>query len=128
MELEELYGDMPELKVAEALDDDGDGLPDAQAWRGVQESARERAEAGLGGPAPGRFAAAARRAERVFALDLLYRRRGAADAENPWARAAEAEEARLRALANGTESIDASGDGVVISKPARVFNSTGVLA
>ena len=32
------------------------------------------------------------------------------------------------ALASGTEAIDASEDGVVISKPARIYNTQGVMS
>ena len=65
---------------------------------------------------------------RVFLLDLLHRRHGDADDANPWARRAAEEAARLRALASGTEAIDASEDGVVISKPARIYNTQGVMS
>ena len=41
---------------------------------------------------------------------------------------AEEEAARLRALASGTEAIDSTTDGVIISKPAKVYNSLGVLS
>ena len=64
----------------------------------------------------------------MFLLDLLHRRRGIADEANPWAGLAAEEAARLRALAGGTEQIDASTDGVVISKPARIYNSLGVMS
>ena len=40
----------------------------------------------------------------------------------------EAQEARLRALAAGTESIDGTTDGVVISKPAKIYNALGVMS
>ena len=61
-------------------------------------------------------------------MDILYRRRGVADDSNPWAKLADEQEARLRALASGTEAIDASTDGVIISKPAKIYNSLGVLS
>ena len=64
----------------------------------------------------------------MFLLDLLYRRHGDADEKNPWSRIAQEQEARLRALASGTEAIDGSSDGVVISKPAKVYNSLGVMS
>ena len=67
-------------------------------------------------------------AGRVFLLDILYRRHGDADDANPWARRADEEAARLRALASGTEAVDASADGVVISKPARIYDTPGVMS
>ena len=126
--IDDLIGDMPEQKIIEALDDDGDGLADESAFRAVLASANERAAAIFGGNVPPQYSVAAGHAVRVFCLDLLYRRRGTADEANPWTKLAEAQEARLRALAAGTEAIDASTDGVVISKPAKIYNSTGVMS
>jgi hypothetical protein len=51
-----------------------------------------------------------------------------ADDSNPWAKLADEQEARLRALASGTEAIDATTDGVIISKPAKIYNSLGVMS
>ncbi|MBQ3345446.1 MAG: hypothetical protein IJG84_26385 [Kiritimatiellae bacterium] len=126
--IEDLSGDMPEQKIVESLDDDGDGFADETAFRAVVASANERAAAIFGGDVPAQYAVAAARAVRVFALDLLYRRRAVPDESNPWAKLAEAQEARLRALASGTEAIDGSSDGVVISKPAKIYNSLGVMS
>ena len=126
--IDDLAGDMPEQTLIQALDDDRDGLADEKAFRAALASANARAEAIFGGAAPAQYATAVDYAVRVFLLDLLYRRHGDADEKNPWAKQAEAQEARLRALANGTEAIDGTTDGVVISKPARIFNSTGVLS
>lgn len=126
--IEDLAGDMPARKITEALDDDGDGAADAKAFAAALASANGRADAVFGGSVPERYAAAARYAVRVFLLDTLYRRRHTPDSENPWARLAEAQEARLRALASGTEAIDAASDGAVIEKPAHIYNSTGVLS
>lgn len=126
--IEDLTGDMPEQKIIEALDDDGDGIADETAFRAVLASANERAAAIFGGEVPAQYSVAAGHAVRIFALDLLYRRRGVADEANPWSKLAEEEATRLRALASGTEAIDASSDGVVISKPARVYNTLGVIS
>ena len=127
----DLAGDMPEQKIVESLDDDGDGFADETAFRAVVASANERAAAIFGcgpeGPPP-QYSAAVAYAVRVFALDLLYRRRAVADESNPWAKLADEQAARLRALASGTEAIDGSSDGVVISKPAKIYNSLGVMS
>ena len=125
---EELAGFMPISRIVEALDDDGDGIADETAFRAVLASANERAAAIFGGEVPAQYSVAAGHSVRVFALDLLYRRRGVADEANPWSKLAEEEATRLRALASGTEAIDASSDGVVISKPARVYNTLGVIS
>jgi len=126
--IDDLAGDMPEQVLVAALDDDGDSFADAKAFSAALASANARVEAIFGGAVPARFSRAADYAVRVFLLDLIYRRHGDSDEKNPWARRAEDEAGRLRALASGTESIDASADGVVISKPAKVYNSLGVMS
>ena len=126
--IDDLTGDMPEQKLIEALDDDQDGLADEKAFDAALASANVRAEALFGGAVPAQYSTAADYAVRVFMLDILYRRRGVADESNPWAKIADAQEARLRALASGTEAIDATTDGVIISKPAKIYSSTGVLS
>ena len=126
--IDDLAGDMPEQMIIAALDDDRDGIADERAFDAALASASERAEAIFGGPIPAQYSVAADYAVRVFLLDLLYRRHGDDDGKNPWAKLAAEQEARLRALANGTEAIDATTDGVVISKPAKVYNSTGVMS
>ena len=126
--IDDLTGDMPEQILIQALDDDRDGLADEKAFRAALASANERAEAIFGGAVPAQYAQPVDYAVRVFLLDLLYRRHGDDDGKNPWAKPAEAQEARLRALAAGTESIDGTTDGVVISKPAKIYNALGVMS
>ena len=126
--IDDLSGDMPEQMIIAALDDDRDGFADEKAFRAALASANARAEAVFGGAVPEQYQTAADYAVRVFLLDILYRRQGDGEEKNPWARLAEAQEARLRALASGTEAIDGSSDGVVISKPAKIYNSLGVMS
>ena len=126
--IDDLAGDMPEQMIIAALDDDRDDVADGKAFDAALASANARAEAIFGGAVPKRYSATADYAVRVFLLDLLYRRRRTPEGENPWARQAEAQEARLRALAAGTEAIDGTADGAVIEKPAHIYNSTGVLS
>ena len=126
--IDDLAGDMPEEMIIAALDDDRDGFADEKAFGAALASANARAEAIFGGAVPAQYATAADYAVRVFLLDLLYRRRRTPDGENPWAKLADEQEARLRALASGTEAIDATTDGAVIEKPAHIYNSTGVLS
>ena len=124
----DLVGDMPEAMIVEALDDDSDGFADEAAFNAALKSANERAEAVFGGPVPARYAKAADYAVRVFLLDLIHRRHGDADDKNPWASIAAEQVERLRALASGTESIDATTDGAVIAKPAKIYNTLGVMS
>ena len=126
--IDDLVGDMPEAMIVEALDDDRDGFADDKAFQAALASANARAEAVFGGAVPARYARAADYAVRVFLLDLIHRRHGDADDKNPWASLAEEQVARLRALASGTESIDATSDGAVIAKPAKIYNTLGVLS
>ena len=126
--IDDLTGDMPEQKLIEALDDDQDGFADEKAFAAALASANARAEAIFGGAVPAQYSSSADYAVRVFLLDILYRRRGVADDSNPWAKLADEQEARLRALASGTEAIDATTDGVIISKLAKIYNSLGVLS
>ena len=126
--IDDLTGDMPEQKLIEALDDDQDGFADEKAFAAALASANARAEAIFGGAVPAQYSSSADYAVRVFLLDILYRRRGVADDSNPWAKLADEQEARLRALASGTEAIDATTDGVIISKPAKIYNSLGVMS
>ena len=125
---DDLTGDMPETVLIAALDDDRDGLADEKVFRAALASANARAEAIFGGAVPAQYATAADYAVRVFLLDILYRRHGDADEKNPWAKIAEAQEARLKALAAGTESIDGTTDGAVIAKPAKIYNALGVMS
>ena len=126
--IDDLVGDMPEQMIVAALDDDRDGFADEKAFDAALASANARADAIFGGAVPPQYATASDYAVRVFLLDLLNRRHGDADGSNPWAAMAEAQEARLRALASGTESIDGSTDGAVISKPAKIYNALGVMS
>ena len=126
--IEDLTGDMPEAMIVASLDDDRDGFADDKAFDAALASANARAEAVFGGAVPARYSRAADYAVRVFLLDLLYRRHGDADEKNPWARTAEEQAQRLKALASGTEAIDATSDGAVIAKPAKIYNTTGVMS
>jgi len=125
---DDLAGDMPESALVAALDDDRDGAVDEKAFRAALASANARAEAVFGGDVPARYARAADYAVRIFLLDAIHRRHLDSDSENPWTRHAEKQEARLRALASGTEAIDSSDDGVVIGKPAKVYDARGLLS
>lgn len=126
--IDDLVGDMPERMIVEALDDDGDGFADDSAFNAALKSANARADAIFGGEVPARYARTADYAVRVFLLDLIHRRHGDTDEKNPWARLADQEETRLKGLANGTEAIDATSDGAVIAKPAKIYNTLGVMS
>ena len=121
---------LPPARIAEALDDDGDGLPDAAAWEAVRAGAEERLRA-VFGPAgvPPAQDALAEHARKLFALSCLYARRGLGGDENPFADEARRAEDRLKALAQGDESTDGgSAAPVVIGEPARLSGTGGLMA
>lgn len=126
----ELTGWMPAARIVEALDDDGDGQPDEAAWAAVLAGTEARLSAIFGGAAvPDALAGPADYARRLFALTLLYARRGLADDANPFEAEAQRAEARLRALASGEESGDAAGTSpVIIGSPALFAGTGGLLA
>jgi phage gp36-like protein len=85
--LTDLHGQIPPQFLIQALDDDNDGVVDA--WDGVKQAVQDDVDALL----EGRFAVpltfspmplVIKRACVAFACELCYRRRGTADADNPW--------------------------------------------
>ncbi|MGI5868677.1 MAG: hypothetical protein ACOX9C_04425 [Kiritimatiellia bacterium] len=129
MRMEDLLGEMPLELLAQALDDDGDGLPDAAAWEAVRESAEERLRNCFGGDVPPRHAQAAAYARKLFTLVTLYNRRGHTAEANPYAAAANRAEERLRRLASGEDSTDgAEAVPAFIGEPAKISGTRGLLA
>ena len=116
--------------IAPNVDTTGDGIADEGPFRAALASANARAESIFGGMVPERYAKAADYAVRVFLLDIIYRRKGGSGENDvsPWEKLAAEQAERLRALANGTEAIDNTSDGVVISKPAKIYNTLGVMS
>lgn len=123
----DLSGDMSPANIVQALDDDGDGLADAQAWAQVLAAASERVAQAC--PDAGRLHPdAAAYAGRMFCLESLYARRGFAGDENPYAARAADAERRLRALASGDETTGGDGGAVFVGEPARAAGAKGLLA
>lgn len=127
---EELAGFMPLSRIVEALDDDGDGLADDAAWASVLQAAEDRLATIFGaGGVPAAAGALAEYARKLFALELLYNRRGLAGEDNPYAAEAQRAEARLRALVSGEENTDgASTEPVIIGEPAKIAGTGGLIA
>lgn len=122
----ELAGYLPPQRIVEALDDDGDGRADAKAWAAVRETAEDRLRAIFGArDVPDTFET--EHARKLFALSLLYARRGLGGDENPFEAQAAAAEARLRALAAGEESTDGGSTEPVIIGEKAMFAGTGGL-
>lgn len=126
----ELTAYMAPRLIAEALDDDGDGLPDAAAWEAVHRTADDRLATifGAGGP-PEAARALAEYAWRLFAVSQLYARRGLGGDDNPFEDEARRAEDRLRALASGEEQTDGGAtEPVVIGTPAMFAGTGGLMA
>lgn len=130
IEQSELTGEIPQKFLVEALDDDGDGRADTAEWEKVAASASEAVDALIGS----RYAvplenppALVRRAARIFALEILYGRRGVE--ENPWSDQAKQMRRLLEAVGAGKISLDQSLDQArpavaVITEPGRTTGST----
>lgn len=127
MDWNELTGQMPAAQIVEALDDDGDGIADIDAWAKVQADAEERLHACFGGMVPPAHAVSAAVARKLFLLESLYIRRGITE-NNPFTARAKAEETRLRNLASGDETTSGDSGAVFVGEPAKVSGTKGMMA
>ena len=129
MNKEDLLGDMPLELLNEALDDDGDGQPDASAWVAVCASAEDRLRTAFGGDVPARHAQAASFARKLFLLVILYNRRGHTAEANPYTSAANRAEERLYRIASGEDSVDGgTTEPSFIGEPAKIAGTSGLMA
>lgn len=128
MNWQDLSGEIPLASIEQALDDNGDGAADEEAWTSVQTSAQDRINDAFGGYVPVRYARAAEYARKIFLCEILFRRRGLSGDRNPFSSQATKAEDRLRALANGTDSPEGSGGGTEISEPAKISGTPGLMA
>ena len=115
VELTDLAGSIPAQDLLRALDDDNDQVIDAAVWTQVQADACDEVDALL----EGRFATPItlsplpkilKRAAIAFALEACYRRRGAADEQNPWAVRAAAFRKLLGHIQSGELKLSVSPD------------------
>ena len=119
---------MPLANIVQALDDNGDGEADQDAWASVQQSAEDRISDAFGGSVPERYANAAAYARKVFLLETLFGRRGFSGDKNPFTSRANDAEKRLRLLSTGEKTPEGQGGGTIFSKDAKVANATGLMA
>jgi len=135
VEKADLKGLIPDEYLDEALDDDQSGLPDNGSWAGVAAAVADEIDGRLAAryatpvtPVPALIRAAA----KVFALAILYRRRGSDDKTNPWAEQEKTWKDRLDKIGSGDEPLthDAAAavpSGSVISESSKTFEGSGRL-
>lgn len=97
--------ELPDDFLIEALDDDNDGAADSGAWDLVAAQAGEAVDAYLGAryevPLESPYPPLAKQAAKVFALEILYERRGQTGDKNPAKTRAEEYRRLLRDIAQG---------------------------
>lgn len=128
LDYRDLKGEMPLAAIEQALDDNSDGIADEDAWQSVLAGAEARIDAALGDTDPSLHVKVVDNARRLFCLESLYNRRGFADARNPYTSRASAAEKRLMNLASGDETTSGSAPGMHEGKPAKIANTSGLLA
>lgn len=127
MDWKELAGAMPLKQIEQALDDDGDGIADADAWVLVQSDAEDRIQSCFGGPVPAQHVTATKLPRRLFLLESLFNRRGITEG-NPYTKRAAEAETRLRGLASGEETTSGDSGAVFVGQPAKISGTPGMMA
>ncbi len=132
--LTDLEGSVPPDFLVQALDDDRDGVIDA--WDAVCDQACEAVDGVLGSrfsvpfsPVP----AVVKRAARVFALEIVYLRRGIKGEDNPWTAQADDIRKQLTAISEGKTplgpSIERAQPSVsVVTEPAKTSSANNHLS
>jgi hypothetical protein len=130
----EILAEIPAATLLQALDDDGDGVADANVWDEIATSASMEVYARLspavdlpdptletlGDDVP----YAARAACRVFALEKIFQRRGMGD-KNPWTEQANMWRRKLDRIGLGAEPLSAATRPAPdIPAPTRNFERT----
>ena len=127
MEYEELKGFMPLAQIVEALDDNGDGTADADAWTEVLKAADERVGDAFGGAVPDELADSVGYARKVFCVEILFTRRGFSGDRNPFSSRAKDQESRLRKLASGEDNAAANEGGSYVGTVAKISGTSGMI-
>ena len=137
IDITDITSRLPETHLIEALDDDGDGVIDAGLWDQVAADAGEMVDGFLGQrfavPFSDPLPAVVKFAARIFALEILYERRGMAGDDNPHTSLAKAMRNRLGRIADGEEPLapgkkKAAGSVATITEPARTSSKDGNLS
>lgn len=130
--------ELPTEFLTEGLDDNADGAEDPGLWDALVASASRRVDSRLGQryhvPFTGTIPALVKEAAIIFALDILYRRRGYGTEEsNPWMTASIAMEKKLTRIGNDEEPLtptkqEARPSVSAITEPARTTSHSGYLS
>ena len=135
--LDHIKSRIPEDTLIDALDDDHDGEIDSDVWQAVQDDASNAVDSILGqrfavpfsAPIPPIVVDAA----RIFALEILFQRRGYhTEEDNPWKKDANSYRTKLSRIATSDEpltpTVKGQGSVKVISEPMRTQSSGGSLS
>jgi len=137
VELSQIEGRLPRKHLLEALDDDDDGVIDQTAWELVQADVSLAIEGPLsarfGVPFAAPFPPAVALAARIFALEMLYIRRGTPKDQNPWTEHANAAREKLDKVGAGELSLQAAAREIeasvaAVTEPSRLHDPDGRIA
>ncbi len=132
--MSEMNGLIPVAFLVQALDDDQDGTADATAWTDVLNQVHKL----IDGPLSVRYATPfanplppiVTEAAPILAAELLYKRRGMGDDQNPWVKQATAVRTKLEKIAAGdlplfptTKRVQPSASAV--TEPAKASSRRG---
>lgn len=130
--LADISGRIPTAFLAQALDDDNDGVIDA--WDGVAESVGSYIDGILGTrftvPFESPFPPVVTTAAQVLACEMCYQRRGVSAEQNPWTAQANAIRGVLMKVAEGKAPLApdkqrAKPSGVLIKEESRLYDAAG---
>lgn len=125
----DLDGKIPALLLLQALDDNGDGLADADVWDklvvDVENAINSRLEGNYAIPLAEPIPAIISEAAKVLAAEAIYLRRGLAGDQNPWVKQADAMRKRLEEIGSGDKPLKPGTSpqgpaGVVITETSRL--------
>lgn len=131
VELVDLKDKVPDRDLVQMLDDNKDGVVDADVWAQVQAGVQTEIDGTLGQryevPFAAPIPAVVKLAAKRFAIEAVYARRGLADEKQPFVVDANATRKVLQAIAEGKAALAperqrANPSGVVISEPSRTYS------
>ncbi len=139
VEQSDIEGRLPAAHLVEALDDDADGSADDGVWDKVAADASEAVDGYLSQRFEVPFAdppELVKLAAKLFALEIIYQRRGVPEDKNPFAAEAGRMRMKLERIAREQEPLisegvaDAERRGApvtVIGGPSKAVSSSGAL-